>query len=155
MTPETVITLGQRAMELAILVSAPLLLAALVVGVLISLFQAATQINEMTLSFVPKLLVLVAGVVVGRAVDAGAAGRFHPRFVQGYPQPDRLKAMHISSAEIAAWVGSFLWPLTRVAALVSVAPVLGSRILPRRVRLMLALALTWAIVPLAAADAGD
>ena len=59
MTPETVITLGQRAMELAILVSAPMLLAALVIGVLISLFQAATQINEMTLSFVPKLLVLV------------------------------------------------------------------------------------------------
>ncbi len=59
MTQETIITLGQRAMELAILVSAPLLLAVLVVGVLVSLFQAATQINEMTLSFVPKLLVLV------------------------------------------------------------------------------------------------
>ena len=54
--------------------------------------------------------------------------------------------MQISTAEIAAWVGSFLWPLVRVAALVSVAPVLSSRILPRRVRLMLALALTWAIV---------
>jgi len=60
MTPETIISLGQRALELAVLVSAPLLLTALVVGVLISLFQAATQINEMTLSFVPKLLALVA-----------------------------------------------------------------------------------------------
>ena len=59
MTPETVITLGQRALELATLLSAPLLLASLVVGVLISLFQAAAQINEMTLSFVPKLLVVV------------------------------------------------------------------------------------------------
>ncbi len=59
MTPETIITLGQRAMELAILLSAPLLLSALLVGVLISLFQAATQINEMTLSFVPKLVALV------------------------------------------------------------------------------------------------
>ena len=59
MTPETIITLGQRALELAVLVSAPMLLTALVVGVLISLFQAATQINEMTLSFVPKLLALV------------------------------------------------------------------------------------------------
>ena len=59
MTPETIITLGQRALELAVLVSAPLLLTALAVGVLISLFQAATQINEMTLSFVPKLLALV------------------------------------------------------------------------------------------------
>ena len=62
MTPETVITLGQRALELATLLSAPLLLASLVVGVLISLFQAATQINEMTLSFVPKLLVVVLAV---------------------------------------------------------------------------------------------
>lgn len=59
MTPETIITLGQRAMELAILISAPLLLTGLIVGVLISLFQAATQINEMTLSFVPKLLAVV------------------------------------------------------------------------------------------------
>jgi flagellar biosynthetic protein FliQ len=59
MTPETIMTLGQRALEMATLLSAPLLLSALVIGVLISLFQAATQLNEMTLSFVPKLLVLV------------------------------------------------------------------------------------------------
>lgn len=57
--------------------------------------------------------------------------------------------MQIASAEIAAWVGAFLWPLTRVAALVSIAPVLGARSLPRRVRLMLALALTWAVLPFA------
>lgn len=55
--------------------------------------------------------------------------------------------MHFSSAEIAAWVGTFLWPLTRVAALMSVAPVLGSRTLPRRIRVMVALALTWTILP--------
>jgi len=63
-TPETVLTLGQRALELGVLLSAPLLLSALVIGVLISLFQAATQINEMTLSFVPKLLVLVLVLVL-------------------------------------------------------------------------------------------
>lgn len=60
MTPETILTLGQRALELAILVAAPLLLTGLAVGVLISLFQAATQINEMTLTFVPKLLAIAA-----------------------------------------------------------------------------------------------
>lgn len=60
MTPETIITLGQRGLELAILVSAPMLLTSLAVGVLISLFQAATQINEMTLTFVPKLLAVAA-----------------------------------------------------------------------------------------------
>lgn len=64
MTPETVLTLGQRALELGLLVSAPLLLSALLIGVLVSLFQAATQINEMTLSFVPKLLVLVLVLVL-------------------------------------------------------------------------------------------
>ena len=58
MTPESVMTLAQQAMEITILVSAPLLLAALIVGLLVSVFQAATQINEMTLSFIPKLLVL-------------------------------------------------------------------------------------------------
>ncbi|MCP5195776.1 MAG: flagellar biosynthetic protein FliR [Gammaproteobacteria bacterium] len=55
--------------------------------------------------------------------------------------------MQVSSAEIAAWVGAFLWPLIRVAALVITAPVLGSRVVPRRIRLMMALALTWAILP--------
>ena len=60
MTPETILTLGQRALGLAILVAAPLLLTGLAVGVLISLFQAATQINEMTLTFVPKLLAIAA-----------------------------------------------------------------------------------------------
>lgn len=58
MTPEAVLTLGQRALEVTILVSAPLLLSALVAGVLIGMLQAATQINEATLSFIPKLLVL-------------------------------------------------------------------------------------------------
>ena len=60
MTPETIMTLGQRALEMATLLSAPLLLSALVVGVLISLFQAATQINEQTLSFVPKIMAIFA-----------------------------------------------------------------------------------------------
>jgi flagellar biosynthetic protein FliR len=55
--------------------------------------------------------------------------------------------MQVSSAEAAAWVGTFLWPLTRVAALVIVAPVFGSRAMPGRIRLMIALALTWVILP--------
>lgn len=58
MTPETVVTIGQQALQITILVSAPLMLAGLVVGLLVSIFQAATSINEMTLTFVPKILVL-------------------------------------------------------------------------------------------------
>jgi flagellar biosynthesis protein FliQ len=58
MTPDTVMTLGQQALVVTTMLAAPLLLAALVAGVVIGMLQAATQINEMTLSFVPKLLVM-------------------------------------------------------------------------------------------------
>lgn len=64
MTPESVMAIGQQALQVTILVSAPLLLAALAVGLLVSVFQAATQINEMTLSFIPKLLVMFVVLVV-------------------------------------------------------------------------------------------
>lgn len=58
MTPETVVTIGQQALLMTILVSAPLMLAALLTGLLVSIFQAATSINEMTLTFIPKLIVM-------------------------------------------------------------------------------------------------
>jgi len=59
MTPDSVMELGERALEVTVLLSAPLLLSALAIGLLVAMFQAATQINEMTLSFVPKLLITV------------------------------------------------------------------------------------------------
>jgi flagellar biosynthetic protein FliQ len=64
MTPETVTTIGQQALWVTMLIAGPLLLSALAVGLLVGMFQAATQINEMTLSFIPKLLVLVLALVV-------------------------------------------------------------------------------------------
>ncbi len=63
MTPETVTTIGQQALWVTMLISAPMLVSALAVGLLVGMFQAATQINEMTMSFIPKLLVLVIAVV--------------------------------------------------------------------------------------------
>jgi flagellar biosynthetic protein FliQ len=66
MTPESVMTMGRTAMEITLMVSAPLLLVALIIGLIISIFQAATQINEATLSFIPKLVgIFVALVVAG------------------------------------------------------------------------------------------
>ncbi|MDO1528364.1 flagellar biosynthesis protein FliQ [Fulvimonas sp. R45] len=66
MTPESVIAFGQHALYVAMLVAAPLLLTALAVGLLIGVIQAATQINEMTLSFIPKLVAMaVVGVIAG------------------------------------------------------------------------------------------
>ena len=64
MTPETVTTIGQQALWVTMLIAAPMLLSALAVGLMVGMFQAATQINEMTMSFIPKLLVLVAALVV-------------------------------------------------------------------------------------------
>ena len=64
MTPESVMTIGRQALELTLLVSAPLLLTALVIGLFVSIFQAATQINEMTLSFIPKLLGMFAVLII-------------------------------------------------------------------------------------------
>jgi len=64
MTPEQVMTLGQQALTVTTLLGAPLLLSVLAVGVLVGMLQAATQINEMTLSFVPKLLAMVAALLV-------------------------------------------------------------------------------------------
>lgn len=64
MTPESVIAFGQHALYVGMMVGAPLLLAALVVGLLVGMFQAATQINEMTLSFIPKLVVMALVAVI-------------------------------------------------------------------------------------------
>ena len=58
MTPGTVMEIGRQAIEVTLLMAAPMLLAALVVGLIVSIFQAATQINESTLQFVPKLVVM-------------------------------------------------------------------------------------------------
>ena len=64
MTPEAVVSIGQQALLVLLMVSAPMLLAALAVGLLVSIFQAATQINEMTLSFIPKLVAVFMTMVV-------------------------------------------------------------------------------------------
>lgn len=64
MSPQSVITLGQQAMYVMLMLAAPMLLSALIVGLIVSILQAATQINEMTLSFIPKLLALITVLVV-------------------------------------------------------------------------------------------
>ena len=64
MTPGTVMDIGRQAIEVALMMSAPLFLVALVTGLTVSIFQAATQINEMTLSFVPKLVALFVALAI-------------------------------------------------------------------------------------------
>jgi flagellar biosynthetic protein FliQ len=76
MTPETVMTIGQRALEMTLLLAAPLLLVALITGLIVGAFQAATQINEMTLSFIPKLLATATTLVI--------AGPWMLKLLMGY-----------------------------------------------------------------------
>lgn len=64
MNSQSVLTIAQQALTIAVLVSAPPLLAALIVGLLVSIFQAATQINEMTLTFIPKLLAIFLTIII-------------------------------------------------------------------------------------------
>jgi flagellar biosynthetic protein FliQ len=76
MTPEMVMTVGQRALEMTLLLAAPMLLVALVTGLVVGAFQAATQINEMTLSFIPKLMALATTLVI--------AGPWMLKLIVGY-----------------------------------------------------------------------
>ncbi len=64
MTPESVMTLGRTALEVTLLVAAPVLIVTLVVGLIVSVFQAATQINDASLSFIPKVIAVFATFVI-------------------------------------------------------------------------------------------
>lgn len=64
MTPESVMTLGRQGVEVTLMLAAPLLLTALAIGLIVSIFQAATQINETTLSFIPKMVGIFVMLVV-------------------------------------------------------------------------------------------
>jgi flagellar biosynthetic protein FliQ len=64
MENEFVLEVVNQAIKITLMLSAPMLIAALVVGVLVSIFQAVTQINEQTLSFIPKILVIIATLVI-------------------------------------------------------------------------------------------
>ena len=64
MSPETVIHVGRQAVETVLLTAAPMLIAAMVIGLLISIFQAATQINEQTMTFIPKIVAVFVTLLI-------------------------------------------------------------------------------------------
>lgn len=64
MSPDSIIDISQQALYVITMLAAPMLISALLIGLLIGMFQAATQINEMTLSFIPKLLILVVSIMM-------------------------------------------------------------------------------------------
>jgi flagellar biosynthesis protein FliQ len=89
MTQELALYLTTQALITALLVSAPLLLAGLIVGVIISMFQTVTQINEMTLSFVPKIIVTALVLLIAIPWMAGKVADFFHYIFQIIPQVAR------------------------------------------------------------------
>jgi flagellar biosynthetic protein FliQ len=85
MTPETVMTQGQQALQLALMLGAPLLLTALAVGLIVGIFQAATQINEMTLSFIPKVIAIAAVLVLTGPWMLRLLTEFTRRLIENIP----------------------------------------------------------------------
>ncbi|WAC72558.1 flagellar biosynthesis protein FliQ [Roseateles sp. SL47] len=86
MDAQQVFTIGQQGLYVLLLVAAPLLLTVLAVGVLVSVFQAATQINESTLSFVPKILAAVLVLAVAGPWMITTLVEYIQRTLQSIPQ---------------------------------------------------------------------
>ena len=78
-------TLGRQAMEVTLMVSAPMLIVVLVIGLLVSIFQAATQINEATLSFIPKVLGLALTLLLAGGWMLQTLVEFTHRLIEGIP----------------------------------------------------------------------
>ena len=86
MTPEKVMDIGRQAIEMTLLLSAPMLLAALVIGLIVSIFQAATQINEQTLSFIPKLVGMFIVLIVAGPWTLQTIVDYIRRLIESIPQ---------------------------------------------------------------------
>ena len=98
MDSQQVFTFGQQSLYMLLMVSAPLLLTVLAVGLVVSIFQAATQIHEATLSFVPKVLAAVAVLAIAGPVDADLAGRIPAAHAAGDSHGRRLAAACAAAA---------------------------------------------------------
>lgn len=85
MNSQNVLTLGMQAMQIMLMLSAPLLLTALLIGLVVSIFQAATQINEQTLSFIPKLVGIVGALAVAGPWMISIFTEFMQRVFEGIP----------------------------------------------------------------------
>lgn len=85
MTPDSVLLIGQQALELTMMLAAPVLLSGLAVGLLVSVFQAATQINEMTLAFIPKLLAMLTALVIAGPWMLGLMLDYMRRLLENLP----------------------------------------------------------------------
>lgn len=85
MTPEMVLDIGREALWVTAMLAAPLLLSALIVGLFVGMIQAATQIQEMTLTFIPKLVVLALSLMAAGSWMLGLITDFSIRLIESIP----------------------------------------------------------------------
>lgn len=85
MTPEMVLDIGHEALWVTAMLAAPMLLSALFIGLFVGMIQAATQIQEMTLTFIPKLLVLMIALLVSGSWMLGLITDFTIRLIENIP----------------------------------------------------------------------
>lgn len=86
MTPEVVVNIGQQALQIMLLVASPMLLSALLTGLLVSIFQAATSINEQTLTFIPKLVVMFIVMILAGPWMIGVMTDYMTRLFSSIPE---------------------------------------------------------------------
>ena len=138
---------------MTLLLAAPLLLAALLTGVLVGIFQAATQINEMTLSFIPKLIAIAVTHGDRGPVDAQEVRRLHARADREHPGTDQLRPRRdamitVTAQQLEGWLVELFWPFVRIGSCLMVAPAFGASSVPARMRIVLAGAVTLLVAPL-------
>lgn len=75
-----------EALRIGLLISAPMLIGSLLIGIIVSIFQAVTQINEQTLTFIPKILVIVAALAIGAPWMSDKMASFTRTLILNIPQ---------------------------------------------------------------------
>ena len=149
MDPQQVLTYGQQGLFMLLTVAAPVLLTVMGVGLLVSIFQAATQIHEATMSFVPKILAAVAMLAMAGPWMLTSLVDYLQRMLMAIPdgrglRPSRaapagaVRMLTFTEAQMLAWVTPILWPFLRVLALLGAMPVIAQRSVPARYRVALA-----------------
>ncbi|MGY4350683.1 flagellar biosynthesis protein FliQ [Bradyrhizobium sp. GM7.3] len=147
--PET-LDVARDAIWTIVIVSSPLMVVGLVVGVVVSLFQALTQIQEQTLIYVPKILAIFATMLFGIAVHGRRTAFPHAADIVANHRRLRHYApiMRIDVSLLPALAASFMLAFARVGAMVMLLPGLGETNIPTRIKLSIALLLTLIILPL-------
>ncbi len=118
MTPEVAVDLFREALWLTTMMVAVLVVPSLLVGLLVAMFQAATQINEQTLSFLPRLLVMLVTLIVAGPWLVRTFMEYILQLYGSIPQVDRLSRCNLllalTDTQISTWVATFMLPMFRV-----------------------------------------